>query len=321
MSALACNLPLSAALRSAADTLARASIPAVLYKGQDYLARIYGDPGARPMADADLLVSRRDVPRACSALLDAGFVLDERCEQLHECKFVKAGVAIDVHWELLARPRMRIPYAELFARARPSPVNAGLLAFEATDAFLVHCVVQTVKGLCVPASSYIELQALFDASDIELALARAHSTSRSTRLVSAGRVSTMICAISAAVRVPFTSSQTAAPTSFKSNMCSPCSSNSTTSPVSSSSCVVALCFLGTHISAGIGIGGAAHCDSSARPATAAATRARCSAPRRSERAAICAGSCPSAPSAMSAAYSALVARQARPSWRRSPSTV
>jgi 2-methylcitrate dehydratase len=49
--------------------------------------------------------------------------------------------------------RMRIDHDELFARATPSPIGCGLLALEATDAFLVHCINQTVKGYSLPAAA------------------------------------------------------------------------------------------------------------------------------------------------------------------------
>jgi hypothetical protein len=48
-----------------------------------------------------------------------------------------------------------------------------LLALEATDAFLVHCINQTVKGYSLPASSYLELQALMERADMSEALRRA----------------------------------------------------------------------------------------------------------------------------------------------------
>lgn len=173
--ALAQNLPLRALLREVSQAFSAAGVQAVLYKGQDYLHRVYGDPGARPMADADLLVRAHDLRRACAALIQAGFARDEACRTLHECKFVKRGMAIDLHHELLAAPRMRIPYAELFARTTASPVTPGLRAFEATDALLVHCVAQTVKGLCVPASSFVELQSLLEHCDPQQALERARA--------------------------------------------------------------------------------------------------------------------------------------------------
>lgn len=160
MVALAANLPLRAAMRDAALALAAAEVKAIVYKGQEYLDRIYGDLGARPMADVDLLVRPEDAERAEAALISAGFVLDTHCRTMHERKLVKHGMAIDLHRALLQDQRMAISTGALFARAEPSRAVPGLWVLEASDALLVHCIAQTVKGYCLPASSYVELQAL-----------------------------------------------------------------------------------------------------------------------------------------------------------------
>jgi len=173
MEALANNVPLRRTLAEAARALRAAGVSAIVYKGQDYLTRIYGDLGARSMADVDLLVREGELGRAESALIAAGFIADLDCKLIHERKFCKDGVAIDLHHALLQPARMRIDHEELFARAVPSPLGHGLLALEATDALLVHCVNQTVKGYALPASSYLELQALLERAEVGEALRRA----------------------------------------------------------------------------------------------------------------------------------------------------
>ena len=173
MEALANNVPLRRTLAEAASALRVEGVAAIAYKGQDYLARIYGDLGARSMADVDLLVREEDLGRAERALIAAGFIADLDCKLIHERKFCKDGVAIDLHHALLQPARMRIDHEELFARATPSALGYGLLALEATDALLVHCVNQTVKGYSLPASSYLELQVLLDRADAGEALRRA----------------------------------------------------------------------------------------------------------------------------------------------------
>lgn len=173
MAALANNMPLRRAMKDAACALDNAGVQAIVYKGQEYLDRIYGDLGARPMADVDLLVRERDAERAEAALLGAGFVVDEACQTMHERKFVKGGMAIDVHRSLLQSLRMAVPHEELFERAQPCKSAPGLWVLDATDALLVHCIAQTVKAYCLPASSFVELQALLAAADAERALALA----------------------------------------------------------------------------------------------------------------------------------------------------
>ena len=173
MQALANTIPLRRALMQAAAALSAAGVRAIVYKGQDYLERIYGELGGREMADVDLLVPEAELGRAEAALLAAGFLADRSCKLMHERKFCKDGVAIDLHHALLQPARMAVSHAELFARAQPCSFARGLFVFEATDALLVHCVNQTVKGYFLPPSSYLELQALLADADIEAALARA----------------------------------------------------------------------------------------------------------------------------------------------------
>jgi Uncharacterised nucleotidyltransferase len=175
MGALANNMPLRAVLLEAAAALSRAGVRAIVYKGQDYLDRIYGELGARPMADVDLLVPACELARAEQALLAAGFRADPECRLMHERKFCKNGLAIDLHHALLQPARMSVDHAQLFARAVPSRFAPGLLVLEATDALLVHCINQTVKAHQLPPSSYLELQALLAQADPAEALSRARA--------------------------------------------------------------------------------------------------------------------------------------------------
>src|SRR5689334_15818546 len=94
MGALANNIPLRRTLLQAAAALASAGVRAIVYKGQDYLERIYGELAGRAMADVDLLVSEAELARAEAALLAAGFHPDRQCKLMHERKFCKDGVAI-----------------------------------------------------------------------------------------------------------------------------------------------------------------------------------------------------------------------------------
>ena len=173
MAALANNIPLRRTLLQAAAALASAGVRAIVYKGQDYLERIYGELAGRAMADVDLLVPEAELAHAEQALLAAGFHADQQCKLMHERKFCKDGVAIDLHHALLQPARMVVPHEDLFARAQPCGFAPGLWVLEATDALLVHCVNQTVKGYYLPPSSYLELQALLERADVERALQRA----------------------------------------------------------------------------------------------------------------------------------------------------
>jgi hypothetical protein len=173
--ALASNLPIRRVLTDAAAALTNAGVEAILYKGQDYLDRIWGDVGARGMADADLLVRESQLERAERALIEAGFEADAQCRTVHERKFVRNGVAIDLHHALLQPHRMAVRHDDLFARALPHRSIAGLRVLEATDAALIHCIAQCIRGFQLPASSFLELQALLREANMTQLLARAQA--------------------------------------------------------------------------------------------------------------------------------------------------
>lgn len=61
------------ALREAASTLAAADVHVTVLKGAHTAHDIFPEPGVRPMADLDLLVAQRDIPRAEKALAAAGY--------------------------------------------------------------------------------------------------------------------------------------------------------------------------------------------------------------------------------------------------------
>jgi hypothetical protein len=186
--ALAANLPIRRVMQECGRVLASVGVHAIVYKGQDYLDRIYGDLGARPMADVDLLVRPAELALAEAALGAAGFVLDDAFPTMHERKWVKNGVAVDLHEAFMHEGRASIDLAEVFARALPCATAPGLHVLEATDALLVHCVAQAVKAYRVPASSYLELQALFDAADADAALTRAKRFRICSALYASSRV-------------------------------------------------------------------------------------------------------------------------------------
>jgi len=173
MRALAENLPLRKALRQAANALAHAQIKAIVYKGQDYAERVYGDLGGRQMADVDLLVEPQDLEAAARALGAAGFRLDRNNIREHETKFCKDGLAIDLHHALLQPARMRIIQPELFSRAVACSFAPGVYCLDPSDALLVHCINQTVKGYQLAASSYVELESLLRGADDAAVLQRA----------------------------------------------------------------------------------------------------------------------------------------------------
>jgi hypothetical protein len=135
------NVLLLAELERAFDALDAAGVHALAFKGAAALDRLYADPGARPMDDADLLVRPADRDRAADVLGRLGY--ERRPEEPGRFGAAPPGewtfdgpVQIDLHWHLVADTRLRalFPGVEdpsLWARAvgrRLSSSDAALAA-------------------------------------------------------------------------------------------------------------------------------------------------------------------------------------------------
>jgi hypothetical protein len=112
----------------------------LVMKGPAVAALLYPEPGDRSYNDLDLLIDRRDFPRAVRVLEELGFrhhihnwALAE--EMLAgEIQMSNASVVIDLHWHLHYSPRDRRPFAidpeamiERSRRVRISGVEAPTL--------------------------------------------------------------------------------------------------------------------------------------------------------------------------------------------------
>jgi hypothetical protein len=144
-------------LRGFADTMDRAGIVWLTFKGPVLAQLLYEPPQVRGYQDLDLLVPRAEFRRAIEALEAAGAeVLDrnwtligrERRGQLHVR--LRLGTIADAHWHLLNRQSVRatfdVPMDEVVARARAAEV-AGLdvLTLDPVDT-LVHLCLHAALG-------------------------------------------------------------------------------------------------------------------------------------------------------------------------------
>ena len=174
LTALGTNRRLRESMSSAGRAFGAAGIPAIVYKGQDYLDRLYGDLGGREMGDVDVLVRESDLEAAEQALTAAGFVPGVACRTApHERAWTSQTGTVDLHHALLQPGRMRVDHDALFTRSLPCSAAPGFRVLEPTDALLVHSIGHTVYGLCVPPSWYVEFQWLLARADASAALRRA----------------------------------------------------------------------------------------------------------------------------------------------------
>lgn len=104
------------ALRALLDAFERAAIAVIPLKGPLLAEALYDEPGLRPFTDLDLLVRRRDVPRAVALLATLGYraleherpIAYELAHATAAC-FVPAGSTgisypVDLHWGLVGFP-------------------------------------------------------------------------------------------------------------------------------------------------------------------------------------------------------------------------
>ena len=151
-----------AALRLAADSLARAGIPFMVLKGPRLAWRCYPEPGLRPMRDLDLLVPHDAVLRAADVLAAAGFSHGRGeavlAEALAEDKHLPAmahaglGVEVELHHRLSDLPgghAYRVPQldpAAALARREQVTLSGVILPAQPPADLLAHLMVHALYG-------------------------------------------------------------------------------------------------------------------------------------------------------------------------------
>ncbi len=126
------------------DLLEAAGIPTLVIKGASLALLSYGDVGARPMDDADVLVPHERAIEAIGVLSDAGWVPDHDdppawTEVHHSLGFAGPGGGnVDLHWFALWQPARD---DELWQASVPLEISgAPTRAPCAADQLLLACV-------------------------------------------------------------------------------------------------------------------------------------------------------------------------------------
>jgi hypothetical protein len=113
------NLALIGELVEVARRFEGAGVLAVPYKGPTLAATVYGDFALRGAGDLDILISRRDFPKARDVLLSMGYeptpwLTETRLTPAQEAAFLRfereygftryeAGAAVELQWEIIPR--------------------------------------------------------------------------------------------------------------------------------------------------------------------------------------------------------------------------
>jgi hypothetical protein len=145
--------------------LADHEIDSVLLKGAALASGIYGDPGARPMADADLLVRRGDVRAAADLLRATGWnpwppvsarTLDSFLGTKHAIGFRDgAGRELDLHRHVFFRNRVEALDDALWDRSQPATVGGVPARILAPEDLLLHVVVHGADWNAVPPIRWV----------------------------------------------------------------------------------------------------------------------------------------------------------------------
>jgi hypothetical protein len=119
------------------------SIAYAVFKGTQIREVIYAEnPSIRPAADIDLLVYPVDLERTVQALIEAGFALDIKEQNIsHEVTLSFKNVAIDLHWHILRPGRLRTSLTDEFLATRQHfDTHIGFNAETTLFIMLVHPV-------------------------------------------------------------------------------------------------------------------------------------------------------------------------------------
>ncbi len=147
------NLFLTGELLRLLNLFEAQQIPAVPYKGPVLAATVYGNLALRHFYDVDILVHRRDVPRARELLISAGYRPEFQLTQEQEVALLRYGFEqpfiredgtsiVELHWEIIPRT-MSFPLDTKRLWGRLQPVSLGgkvIPSLFPEDLLLILCV-------------------------------------------------------------------------------------------------------------------------------------------------------------------------------------
>lgn len=182
------NLLLAGELLRLTKLLEDEGVRTLAYKGPALAACAYGDLSLRRFIDLDIIVRRRDVPRAAELLRSHGFDAHaglSRAQQetllrtQHNLAFTRDGgrLSVELHWDVAARRFAALPLDEdVWARAVVVGLCGGVVRTLAAEDLLVALCVHGAKHFWERLAWVCDLNELLRANpnlDWPLALGRA----------------------------------------------------------------------------------------------------------------------------------------------------
>lgn len=139
LSLVARGLKLDYLLKLTDEALTTAGVPYAVYKGPA-VARRYPSPAMRAYSDIDVLINRRDIGRADTALRAVGLTGGWAgvAETYAETAYQMSGMGlVDLHWHVMREGRVRAAFAldveAMLERARRDPSAGNLLMLDEAD--------------------------------------------------------------------------------------------------------------------------------------------------------------------------------------------
>ena len=143
------------------NSLTSAGIKYAVFKGAHIRELVYDNPGLRPSADIDILITRKNRDIAIKALIDAGmqFIPNEEVFS-HECMFVDKTSTIDLHWNIMRTGRTRFDLTESLLN---NPVNLNGINYLNNESTLFVLLVHPAfnKYICSKDALLVRLVDLY----------------------------------------------------------------------------------------------------------------------------------------------------------------
>jgi hypothetical protein len=148
----------------AVSVLEAESIDVMVLKGMALVGLAYGDVGARPMNDVDLLIHGRDLRRAAGALERNGWslVLNDRDEFAKFARLFHAalfrhetGNELDLHRHMLEESNWPFADEGLWRRSITTPLGGRQVRTLAPEDHLVHAIVHGTRWDPIPPTRWV----------------------------------------------------------------------------------------------------------------------------------------------------------------------
>jgi len=164
-------------------------------KGVSYATGLYGIPAERPMTDVDLLVAPSDVKASMRTLTRLGFLREPSPRRHHATTWVRGGLVLDLHANILAEGRNSIDLDAVWNRVRPGWPD-GAWRLDPVDELVFHWIHMARNRLCGPLIQVVDSARLVErvgAAGVAAAFTRARAWKVDRIVQAAAEFSTYVC--------------------------------------------------------------------------------------------------------------------------------